>query len=243
MRISVMPSSLRSSAVSSPSTSASMAFSRNASSYCSSPRPLSQSAISMTSSGSRQLGKEHCGVLQIGGTEALGEPAIHGREQVVRLGPPALFAPQPSKARCRAQLGVAKINEYAVAHVLGDKSSEAGDRVGHAAMIGTDNLAQILGVVTRRQWRRAHQIAEHHGQLPPLGLASDRRGGRVGAGGVSVLPKAAIASSSRRRCPPSTAPRSLRSSAVSFGNASQSISFSRNAGSYRSRPRLCSYVP
>src|SRR6516165_10874876 len=120
-----------------------------------SPRPRSQSAISMTSSDSRQLGKEHCGVLQIGGTEALGEPAIHGREQVVRLGPPALFAPQPSKARCRAQLGVAKINEYAVAHVLGDKSSEAGDRVGHAAMIGTDNLAQILGVVTRRQWRRA----------------------------------------------------------------------------------------
>ena len=47
----------------------------------------------------------------------------------------------------------------------------------------------------------------------------------------SGLPNAVIASSNRRRCPPSTTPRSFRSSAVSFGNASRSISFSRKAGS------------
>ena len=54
-------------------------------------------------------------------------------------------------------------------------------------MIGPDNLAQVLGVVARRQRRRAHQIAEHHRQLPPLGLAggpsvSGMWGVREGAG-------------------------------------------------------------
>src|SRR6516162_3915637 len=51
-----------------------------------------------------QLLEQGLGVLQIGGIEALGEPAIDGREQFMRLGPPALFAPQPSEARRGAQL-------------------------------------------------------------------------------------------------------------------------------------------
>jgi hypothetical protein len=46
-------------------------------------------------------------------------------------------------------------------------------------VIGADELSQILGVESRRQRRRADEIAEHHGQLPPLGLA--RRGWGDGA--------------------------------------------------------------
>ena len=52
-----------------------------------------------------------------------------------------------------------------------------------------------------------------------------------------------MASSSFRRCPTIPTPRSFRSSAVRLGRTVSSISFSRNAASYRSRPRLRSQPP
>jgi hypothetical protein len=55
-------------------------------------------------SSSRQLVEQRLRLFQIGGVEALGEPAINGCEQVARFGPPALFAPQPGEARRGAQL-------------------------------------------------------------------------------------------------------------------------------------------
>jgi ABC-type glutathione transport system ATPase component len=78
---------------------------------------------------------------------------------------------------------VAEVDQHTVAHVFGDKAGEAGDRVGDAAVIGADDLAQILGIVARRQRRRADQIAEHHRQLAPLGLpGSGCRGCGLGNG-------------------------------------------------------------
>ena len=68
------------------------------------------------------------------------------------------------------RLGIAEINEHAVAHVFGDKTAKAADGVGDAAVVGADDLAQILGIEARRQRRRTDQIAEHHRQLPPLGV-------------------------------------------------------------------------
>ncbi len=87
------------------------------------------------------------------------------------------------------RLRVAEIDQHAVAHVLGDKTGEAGNRVGDAAMIGADYLAQILGIVAGRQRRRADQIAEHHGELTPLGIAGS--GGRHGRGLGDALRHAA----------------------------------------------------
>ena len=48
------------------------------------------------------------------------------------------------------RLGLAEIDQHAVAHVLGDKAGEARDRVGDTTVIGADHLAQILGVETHR---------------------------------------------------------------------------------------------
>ena len=73
------------------------------------------------------------------------------------------------------RLGIAEVDEHATAHVLGDKPGEAGSRVRDAAVVGADDLAQILGIVARRQRRRANKIAEHHRQLAPLRLARDWR--------------------------------------------------------------------
>src|SRR5215469_8200702 len=62
-----------------------------------------------------------------------------------------------------------------------------------------------------------------------------RSGKTSGAGRPPSI--AAMASSSRRRCPIEATPSSRRSSAVSRRNTSPSISLSRNAGTYCSSPR------
>ena len=48
---------------------------------------------------------------------------------------------------------VAEVHQHPIAHVPGDKAVEAGDRVGDAAMIPADDLAQVLGIQARRQRR------------------------------------------------------------------------------------------
>src|SRR5215469_13419650 len=53
--------------------------------------------------GSRQLIEQPLGVFQVGGVEALGKRAVDGREQLVRLAPSVVLAPQPGKARGSAQ--------------------------------------------------------------------------------------------------------------------------------------------
>ena len=49
--------------------------------------------ISAAIAGSRQFVEQRLCLFQIGGVEALGEPAVNRREQIARFGPPALFAP------------------------------------------------------------------------------------------------------------------------------------------------------
>jgi hypothetical protein len=65
---------------------------------------------------------------------------------------------------------VPEINEHAVAHIFGDEAVEASDDTGDRAMIGADDLAQILGIEPRRQRGRADEIAEHHRELPAFGF-------------------------------------------------------------------------
>jgi hypothetical protein len=63
---------------------------------------------------------------------------------------------------------IAEEDENSVAHVSGDEPFKACHRIGHSAAIRTDQTAKILRVETGRQTRRAHEIAEHHGQLTAL---------------------------------------------------------------------------
>jgi hypothetical protein len=65
--------------------------------------------------------------------------------------------------------GVAEIDRNAVAHVVADEAIEPGDDFGDGAVIGDDDLLQILGIEPRRERRRADEIADHHRELPPLG--------------------------------------------------------------------------
>src|SRR6516225_289726 len=84
--------------------------------------------------------------------------------------------PRPDSMLCiilmRAR--VAEIDHDAVAHILGDKAFEPYNDFSDGAVIGGDNLAQILGVKACGELGRADQVAEHHRQLPALG--NRRRG-------------------------------------------------------------------
>src|SRR5499427_4083984 len=128
----------RSASLSSGNTSSSMALSRNASAYRSRERPRNHVAISITSPASRQLRAEFCGVLQVSGVEALGERAVEGCEQVARLAPPALLAPQPGEARGGAQF-------VALCALL------AGDREGGAE--------RLLGLRRIGVWQATGELA------------------------------------------------------------------------------------
>ena len=65
---------------------------------------------------------------------------------------------------------IAEIDQYPVAHVLGDEAIEPCDDLGDGTVIGADNLAQIFRVKTGRERCRADQVAEHHGQLAAFGI-------------------------------------------------------------------------
>jgi hypothetical protein len=68
------------------------------------------------------------------------------------------------------RLGIAEIDQHAVAHIFGDKTAKAAHGVGDAAVVGADDVTQILGIEAGGQRRRTNQVAEHHRQLPPLSL-------------------------------------------------------------------------
>ena len=76
-------------------------------------------------------------------------------------------------------------------------------------------------------------------RLVEAGVASSTEGGLV----PPAVRRVAIASRSLRRCPTAVTPSSFSVSCVRLGRTVSSISFSRKAASYLSRPRLRSQSP
>jgi hypothetical protein len=70
---------------------------------------------------------------------------------------------------------VAEIGENPVAHVFCNEAIKPGNYFSDRAVVGGDDLAQILWIDARREFGRADEVAEHHRQLPSLG--SRRRRG------------------------------------------------------------------
>jgi hypothetical protein len=86
------------------------------------------------------------------------------------------------------RLRIAEIGQHAIAHVLRDEAPGLGDHPGAAAMIGADDLPHVFGIEPRRERGRAHEVAEHDGELAPFGRRGARRGRRPGRGGGSCCP-------------------------------------------------------
>ena len=66
------------------------------------------------------------------------------------------------------RLRIAEVGEHAVAHVLRDMAAPALDGSHHAAMVGADEVAHVLGVEAPAELGRAGEVDEHDRQLAPL---------------------------------------------------------------------------
>src|SRR5215470_8362258 len=89
---------------------------------------------------------------------------------------------------------ITEIDEHSVAHVLRHKAIEAANAFGNALLVGSDDLAQVLGIHARRKRRRPYQVAEHHGDLAALRAVlpswlgwRERQGCRRGSRGVPKI--------------------------------------------------------
>src|SRR5215472_269226 len=78
------------------------------------------------------------------------------------------------------RLGVAEIGENAVSPVLGDEATMVLNQFGAAAVIGSNDASEVLGVEPSRHRRRTHQVAKHDGELAAFGLISPSYLGRRG---------------------------------------------------------------
>jgi hypothetical protein len=67
-------------------------------------------------------------------------------------------------------LGIAEIDQYAIAHVPSDETSGLDDEIGTATVVRADDLLHILGVEPGRECSRADEVAEHDRELATLGV-------------------------------------------------------------------------
>ena len=65
--------------------------------------------------------------------------------------------------------GVSEVGEHPIAEVLGDVPSVAHDQIRRALVIRAQQLEVVLRIEFCRELGRAHEIAEEHRELAPLG--------------------------------------------------------------------------
>jgi hypothetical protein len=70
------------------------------------------------------------------------------------------------------RLRVTEISQHPVTEILGNKAAGAGDYLGATAVIGADDLAQLLGIEPRRQCRGSDEVSEHDRELAAFGFGS-----------------------------------------------------------------------
>ena len=68
------------------------------------------------------------------------------------------------------RLGIAKVDEQAIAEILRNVPLQTLDHRGACGLVGADDLTAGLRVELARQGRGVHQIAEQHRELTALGI-------------------------------------------------------------------------
>jgi hypothetical protein len=72
------------------------------------------------------------------------------------------------------RLGIPKVDEQAIAQVLGNVPVKALDDLRAGALVGAHDLPQVFGIEVGGEGRGAHQVTEQDRQLAPFGVR--RRG-------------------------------------------------------------------
>src|SRR5262245_43920640 len=67
------------------------------------------------------------------------------------------------------RLGIAKVDQEAIAEILGDMSHKALDNLSASVLVGTHHLTVILRVEPTGERGRIDQITEQHRKLPAFG--------------------------------------------------------------------------
>ena len=101
------------------------------------------------------------GGLELGHRLDQREPGTHGAFGIVLVG-----------------LGIAEIDQYAIAHVPSDETSGLDDEIGAATVVRTDDPLHVLGVEPGRERGRTNEVAEHDREMAALGVGP--WGGRRG---------------------------------------------------------------
>ena len=73
------------------------------------------------------------------------------------------------------RLGIAKVDQQAIAQILGNMALEALDDLGTGLLIGAHHLAVVFRVELAGEAGGVHQIAEQHRELAAFGVGSMRR--------------------------------------------------------------------
>jgi hypothetical protein len=68
------------------------------------------------------------------------------------------------------RLRIAKVDQQAIAEILGDMALKAGNHLGTGVLIGPHDLAEVFGVELARQGSRVDEVTEEHGELAAFGL-------------------------------------------------------------------------
>src|SRR5213080_1896449 len=72
--------------------------------------------------------------------------------------------------------GIAKVDQQAIAEILGDMPLKAGNYLGAGPLIGPHDIAQLFRVELAGEHSRADQVTEQHGKLAPFGVRGIRFG-------------------------------------------------------------------
>src|SRR4029077_18546020 len=72
-------------------------------------------------------------------------------------------------------LRIAKVHEGAIPRISCDVAAKSAHGLGDAFLIGRNDLPQVLRVHADGESRRTDQVAEHHGDVAPLGFFSRLR--------------------------------------------------------------------
>jgi hypothetical protein len=81
------------------------------------------------------------------------------------------------------RLGVAEVDQQAVAQILGDMALVAGNHFGTGLLIGPHHLAEVFWVELAGEHGRVNQVTEQDGELAPFGVwgrGYDQEWGRRG---------------------------------------------------------------
>ena len=95
--------------------------------------------------------------------------------------------------------GVAKIDQQAIAEILGDMTRVLPDDRGCGLLVGAHHRTQVFRVKLARELCGAHQVAEEHGELPSFRLGGHLRGANdfadvFGGGGLGSVKTCSLGS-------------------------------------------------